>query len=166
MRVKFFAVPALDPGGAEAAVNAFVTQHRVTSMDRQLVSEGSGSFWALCVTYVDGAPGAASSAKRGKVDYREVLSPEDFEVYAELRRLRKELAERDGVPLYAIFTNEQMAAMVRQRLRTRQELGALAGVGPSKTAKYGPAFLERLAAAQAAAADSEVGDAPDGDPPR
>ncbi len=166
MRVKFFAVPALDPGDAEAAVNSFVAQHRVTSIDRELVSERSGSYWSLCVTYIEGAASGAASPKKGKVDYREVLPPEDFEVYAELRRLRKELAERDGVPLYGVFTNEQMASMVRQRVRNRQELNALAGVGPSKVAKYGAVFLERLAALQAAAADSEVGDAPDGDSPR
>ncbi len=165
MRVKVFAIPALDPADAEREVNSFLAEHRVTSIDRQLVSDGSGTYWALCVSYVEGASRGAPAAKKGKIDYREVLPPEEFKVYAELRRLRKELAERDGVPLYAVFTNEHLAAMVRQRIRTVQDLGRLPGVGPAKIAKYGAAFLERLAAAQTPSAGGEVRDAPDGDPP-
>ncbi len=165
MRVKFFAVPALDSTEAEAAVNSFLAGQRVTSIDRQLVSDRSGSYWALCVTYVEGGSGRSKAPKKGKIDYREVLPPDEFEVYAELRRLRKELAERDGVPLYAIFTNEQMAAMVQQKIDTSQDLGRLAGVGPSKIAKYGQAFLERLREIGARAKIEEVSDAPDGDLP-
>ncbi len=165
MRVKFFAVPALDPVDAEAAVNSFLAQHRVTSIDRQLVSERAGAYWALCVTYIEGGASRSAAAKKGKVDYREVLPPEDFEVYAELRRLRKEVAERDGVPLYAIFNNEQLADMVQQKIRTSQDLGRLPGVGPSKVGKYGQAFLERLAAAQSQPTREETRDAPNGDLP-
>jgi superfamily II DNA helicase RecQ len=163
MRVKFFAIPALDPWEAEATVNSFLAQHRVMSIDRELMSERSGAYWAICVTFVENGsprPGGASALKKGKVDYREVLPPEEFEVFAELRRLRKEVAERDGVPLYAVFTNEQLAAMVQQRVRTEQKLGQLPGVGAARVEKYGAEFLERLAAAQ------EARDAPGGDSPR
>ncbi len=160
--MKFFAIPAVDPGDAEAAVNSFLSEHRVTSIDRQLVPERSGAYWALCVSYITGgARQRPAAGKKGRLDYREALPPEEFQVFAQLRRLRKELAERDGVPLYAIFNNEQLAAMVQQKISTSQDLSRLAGVGPSKVSKYGPAFLERLAAAQA----KEVHDAPDGDPP-
>ena len=130
------------------------------------MSDASGSYWALCVTYVEGGERSPVAPKKGRVDYREILSPEDFEVYADLRRLRKELAERDGVPLYAVFTNEQLAAMVQQRITTREDLGRLAGVGPARIAKYGPPFLERMMASRAAAAVEEVGDAPNCDPSR
>lgn len=165
MRVKFFAVPALDPEDAEVSVNSFIARHRVTSIERQLVSDRSGAYWALCVTYVEGGSSRPPAPKKGKVDYREVLPPEEFEVFARLRRLRKELAERDGVPLYALFTNEQLAAMVQQSIRTSEDLGRLAGVGPARVAKYGPAFLEHLAALPTPSSGEEVGDASDGDPP-
>jgi hypothetical protein len=35
-------------------------------------------------------------APRGRVDYREVLTPEDFAVYARLRDRRKEIAQPSG----------------------------------------------------------------------
>lgn len=165
MRVKFFAVPVLTPAEAEAEVNRFLAQHRVLSIDRQLVVDPSGSCWALSVTYLEASNSPQVEVKKGKVDYREILSPEAFVVFAQLRRLRKDLAERDGVPPYVIFTNEQLAAMVQQQIGTAAELGQLSGVGPARIEKYGAAFLEHLTAAWAPKETTEAADAPDGHPP-
>ena len=53
--------------------------------------------------------GPAEGRNEGRIDYKEVLSAPEFERFARLRLLRKELAEKEGVPAYAIFTNEQLA---------------------------------------------------------
>ncbi|MBI4754199.1 MAG: HRDC domain-containing protein [Betaproteobacteria bacterium] len=66
---------------------------------------------------VQGQPGG----KRERIDYREVLNEQDFAVFADLRRLRKGLAEQDGVPAYALFTNEQLVAL-RARLQDERTL--------------------------------------------
>ena len=66
---------------------------------------------------------------RVKVDYREVLSPEDFAVFARLRQVRKEIAQDDAVPVYTVFTNEQLAQMVQGRATTKAALEKIAGVG-------------------------------------
>jgi hypothetical protein len=50
-----------------------------------------------------------AGSKRAKVDYRELLSAGDFVLFAKLRILRKGMAEREAVPAYALFTNEQLA---------------------------------------------------------
>jgi len=144
MRVKFFAVPAADPGAVEQEVNRFLGGHRVLSIDRELVAESSGAFWALCITYLQG-PESAAKPKRGKIDYREVLPEAEFSIFAKLRSLRKSLAAEEAVPAYALFTNEQLATMVRQRIRTAQQLSEIPGVGQARVEKYGPAFLEVLA---------------------
>jgi hypothetical protein len=60
----------------------------------------------VCVSYL-AADGRPEPAKHGNVDYREVLDDKDFAVFAKLRTKRKELADKDGVPAYALFTNEQ-----------------------------------------------------------
>jgi hypothetical protein len=41
------------------------------------------------------------------VDYREVLKPEEFEVFSRLREWRKAVAEKEGIPVYAVLTNGQ-----------------------------------------------------------
>jgi hypothetical protein len=76
------------------------------------------SFWALCFRYLDGSETPAL-LRKGKIDYRDVLSEAEFVVFAKLRSLRKEISEREGLPPYALFTNEQLAAMVRQQIRTK-----------------------------------------------
>ena len=45
----------------------------------------------------------------------------------------------------AVFTNEQLAEMVRQRVATAAALAAIAGVGEARLARYGPAFVDLLA---------------------
>jgi superfamily II DNA helicase RecQ len=90
-----------------------------------------------------GGPGTADRAKRG-VDYKEVLSAEDFAVFAKLRDLRKEMAEKEGVPPYAVFTNEQLAAMVTTKADTQAALAKIDGIGSARIEKYAAAFLEAL----------------------
>lgn len=145
MRFRFFTIPAFDPDAAQDALNAFCAQHRIVASDRHFVDRGVDSFWAVCVTWVEGAaPAFPAQGRRERVDYREVLGEADFAVYSELRRLRKHLADREGVPAYAIFTNEQLAAMVQRRVASVQALGAIEGVGEARVDKFGDVFLDAL----------------------
>jgi superfamily II DNA helicase RecQ len=66
-------------------------------------------------------------------------------VFAKLRSLRKALAEKDGVPAYALFTNEQLASMVQRRVKSLKGLEQVPGVGAARVKKYGAQFLEILA---------------------
>jgi superfamily II DNA helicase RecQ len=151
MALHFFSIPTLDPARAQDEFNRFCAANRVVSIERQFVADGSQSHWALCVTVAAGPealPAAltASGRAHGKVDYRQVLSEADFETYAELRSLRKQIAETAGMPVYAVFTNEHLAEMVRRRVSTIAEIEAMAGVGRSRIDRFGAAFAERLAA--------------------
>ncbi|MCA9712505.1 MAG: HRDC domain-containing protein, partial [Myxococcales bacterium] len=123
MRLKCFSIPALDPDASSEEVSAFLAGRRILAIDRQFVEDGAASYWAICVTYQPGEPGdTAAMARRPKVDYREVLSEEDFAVFAKLRALRKQLSDREKVPAYALFTNEQLATMVRDRVHDTKAL--------------------------------------------
>ena len=146
MQFRFFHIAAYGDDETVDSLNKFVRAHRVAAVDRHFIQDGANSGWAVCVSYLDGA-GRAPSTKREKVDYRQVLSDEDFAVFAKLRDLRKRIAEREGVPAYALFTNEQLAAMVQQRVRSATALGDLPGVGDGRVEKYGEPFLSVLRAA-------------------
>ena len=119
------------------------------SVDRRWVEQGrrrSGAFASIIwsrhrAVTADGR----QAGQRGKVDYKEVLSPEDFAVFARLRELRKEIAQAEAVPVYTIFTNEQLAQMVQARAPDRAGLEKIAGVGDARIEKYGARMLEVLA---------------------
>ncbi len=144
MRIRFFAAPVLDSAAAEEEINRFLSSHRVLKIETHLSESDGGAVWALAVTYLESGSSKAQPS-RGRIDYREVLPSHEFVVFARLRRLRKEISERENVPAYSVFTNEQLALMVQQKASTTQALEALHGVGPARIAKYGDAFLAVLA---------------------
>ncbi len=94
----------------------------------EFLADGANSLWSVCASYVVGEARPSADKRRGRVDYRDILPAEEFAVFAKLRALRKAHAEREGVPLFAIFTNEHLADMVRHRLVSLEDLRGLDGV--------------------------------------
>jgi superfamily II DNA helicase RecQ len=141
-------MPVHDDGAAIAELNGFLRSHKVLSVDRRWVDLETESFWSFCVDYLERGAGGPQAAKggpaRGKVDYREVLSPDDFAVFVQLRQMRKEIAQAEAVPVYTVFTNEQLAQMVQTRATTKAALKRIAGVGDARIVKYGLRFLDLL----------------------
>lgn len=129
-------------------MNAFLRSHRILAIKKEFVPDGENSFWTFCVEFLD-SPGNVASAvgsggKAPKVDYKEILSESEFALFSKLRDCRKELAEKDGVPVYVVFTNEQLAQIVQKKVTTREGLGEIDGVGESRIGKYGAPVLNVL----------------------
>jgi ATP-dependent DNA helicase RecQ len=72
----------------------------------------------------------------------EVLDPELFDA---LRKLRKQIADREGVPAYVVFSDASLRQMVARKPQTRSGLLAVSGVGKVKLERYGSEFLDALA---------------------
>ena len=148
MQLRFFTIPIHGGGDIADELNRFLAGSRILSIDRQLVQDGANSAWAVCVGFESAGQGRPTSGnslgKQGKVDYREVLNEADFTVYANLRSLRKEIADREGLPAYALFTNEQMAEMVQRRVVTEAAMREIQGIGDARMEKYADAFLQVL----------------------
>ncbi|MBU0656759.1 MAG: HRDC domain-containing protein [Gammaproteobacteria bacterium] len=150
MKLKFFSVDALEPDDDQSVVDSFCTRHRLISIDKRFVERGDYCYWSVCVTYLEPSSSPAKPTKavdkKGRVDYREALPPEDFARYSRLRDLRRELAEAEGVPVYTVFSNAQLAKMVTERVNTAVALAKIDGVGDAKLEKYGAQFLQLLKA--------------------
>jgi len=69
----------------------------------------------------------------------------DEALFDELRSLRKQLADAQGVPPYIVFGDATLAQMARDKPLDEQELLAVSGVGLSKLEKYGHDFLDAIA---------------------
>lgn len=84
MQLKVFILPIKNLGAAEAEMNAFLRGHRVLAVKKEFVPDGENSFWIFCVEYLDGGGAGAllPGGKLPKVDYKEVLKPEEFEVFS------------------------------------------------------------------------------------
>jgi superfamily II DNA helicase RecQ len=149
MTYGFYRVPAHHSEWAEADLNAFLRSHRVLSVDRRWVDQGEHSFWEFCVDYLETSGGTTASGgkdgpSRERIDYKQQLSPADFQVFVKLRDLRKEIAQAEAIPMYMVFTNEQLARMCETRVSTKTALEKIIGVGSARIEKYGSRFLELL----------------------
>ncbi len=153
MPYRTFLIPVADDGSTAEDLNAFLRRVKVVAVEKQLLPERGA--WAFCIEFLDG-PGSAKSGGRAtaKVDYRAILPPEVFAVYASLRDLRKRLAEQAGVPVYAVFTNEQLAGIARTRPASANSLQAIEGVGEARVQAYGQAVLDHLQSHPAASAEA------------
>jgi len=69
---------------------------------------------------------------------------DDEELFEQLRTLRKELADAQGVPPYVVFSDATLRGMVRRRPQTPDEFLQVSGVGQVKLERYGRAFLKML----------------------
>lgn len=147
MPFEFIQIPANGQGSAKEELNKLLRGGRIASVKKEFVSNGEDSFWAFCIEYLDGSLGAMDKSRSPvgpKVDYKEVLNETDFAVFARLRDLRKAVSEKEAIPAYSIFTNEQLAAMVTGKVDSLTALGAIPGVGAARIEKYGAAFLASL----------------------
>ena len=119
MALRFFLIPVQDIDAATTELNSFLSSHKILTIDRNWVDLGSNSYWALCVNYLQGGsavPTRGNNVNRSRIDYKEILTPIEFDVFSRLRELRKVLAQKEAIPVYALFTNEQLAQIVQTYL--------------------------------------------------
>lgn len=159
LQYKFFRIPVQSAAAWEDEVNRFLRSVRVVHVQRDFVAQGENSFWALAVEYMpaDGrSPGGNDSRRREKVDFKAILSPEDFAVFARLREWRKEVAAEEGVPVYAIFTNEQLAKIAELRPVKAADVAAIDGIGASRIDKYAQTVVDMVSSTENATKPDET----------
>ena len=155
MQIALFTAAPGDTAGVDD-LNRFLRGHRVLTLDRAW----TGVAWSFCVTYQPG-PQAGSGPPHGrsaeKIDYKAILDAPTFARFSRLREVRKAIAERDALPAYAIFTNEQLAEIAKLPTPTLTTLGGIEGVGAMRLEKYGALLLAALGELGGPAADRKAG---------
>ena len=73
-------------------------------------------------------------------EYDERLRP----VFTKLQKLRYQMAQKDHIPPFVIFSDLTLWEMAAHMPATLDEMRAVKGVGEFKLHKYGPAFLRAL----------------------
>lgn len=147
MQMKTFMIPVKTPDAVEQELNRLLATRRILNVHRRFVDNGENSFWTLAVEYVGGeqaAKGKRRSKSRARIDYKEVLNAEDFAVFSRLREVRKELAAKDAVPVYSVFSNAQLAEMVTERVDSKAAMRKISGIGEATVKKYGDPILAVL----------------------
>ncbi len=88
---------------------------------------------------LDGKKAKSEKAKRRKSAV--ALEGIEEDLWEELRLLRKELAEEQGIPPFMVFHDATLAEMAREQPQTLDEMSAISGVGSSKLERFGEDFV-------------------------
>ena len=155
LQIKTFTVPIHDDGSFAEELNRFLRSRQVLEVDREFVQDGSRSCWCFCVRYLERSGSGTKSANKKRIDYKEVLDETTFATFAALRSRRKDIAQAEGIPAFAVFTDAQLADMARLDPLTPATIAEVKGVGTGKIERYAEKLLED--------AEASKGDAGDGD---
>lgn len=73
------------------------------------------------------------------------VEPNDplFEI---LRKIRKEIADREKVPPFVVFSDKSLKDMCVRKPKNSTQFLEVSGVGESKLEKYGKTFIEAIIA--------------------
>jgi len=68
----------------------------------------------------------------------------DTTLFEKLRAKRKELADKNGVPPYIIFSDKSLIDMCHRKPRTKQEFSEVFGVGEQKLERFSDVFVRLI----------------------
>ena len=94
------------------------------------------------------ASGRSSRAKRSAAAAE--LTPDQAELFEQLRAWRATEAKSQGVPGYVVFSDATLAALASHQPNDAEGLLAISGIGDVKLERYGDAVLEVLSSAREA----------------
>jgi len=146
IQYRVFALPAKGNPEVEQEINQFLNSIHAITIHREFVNNGDNSYFTMLIEYTTNPASkqysTISDSKKKKTDYRDVLSPEDFALYAKIREWRKETAQKQAVQLYTILTNEQMAIIAEKKITDKKNLGEIDGFGDARMKNYSDQIIE------------------------
>ncbi|MCK5540015.1 MAG: DNA helicase RecQ [Deltaproteobacteria bacterium] len=86
----------------------------------------------------------AEHSSSSTVTSETILTPAELELFADLRSLRRELAEARKVPPYVIFSDASLYDMARHRPANLDFFRLIKGVGEMKLQDFGEIFTNRI----------------------
>jgi superfamily II DNA helicase RecQ len=110
--------------------------HKVLEVEQRFFQNEKGGCWSFCVRYLPKSANFQNTQKE-KIDYKQVLSEDEFAIFSKLREIRKQIATTDAVPAYAVFTDEELAGIAKLPIIEEKKLMTVSGIGDKKVAKYG-----------------------------
>jgi len=143
MQIKIITVPVSDTGVFTLELNNFLKNNKILEVEKQLVSNDNGAYWCFCISYIDTAYKEFIKSNK-KVDYREVLDDATFKKFSTMRALRKKIAADDGIPAFAVFTDEELAELAKLDTLTKGNMLSIKGIGDKKIEKFADLFIEEM----------------------
>ncbi len=112
---------------------------KMTDMGRNLISGESGE--AIILKLPKETERTPAARKKKKAPVTNAKYPELFEVF---RKRRYEMAQKNHVPPYIIFSDKTLKEMSTNLPSTKEAMLGVNGVGAKKYEKYGKEFMNLI----------------------
>ena len=140
MQIKLFTIPIGDSREAVEEMNRFLRGNKILEVQNQLVNNQNGAYWCFCIRYIEKSFNSAKVPK-AKVDYKHVLDESTFQKFSKLREIRKRVAAEEGIPAFAVFTDEELAGLAKLETITEKSILSIKGIGDKKVERYAKHFI-------------------------
>lgn len=149
MQIKLMTLPLLASEPQTEELNHFLRSHKVVDIKKELALLDGNHVWAFCVSYIPSAPSSdggftPEKGKLRKIDYKDVLDPETFDIFSQMRKIRKQIADSEAIPAYAVFTDAELAEIAKLPTLSCEEMLKIPGIGKKKVEKYGNAICQHM----------------------
>jgi len=163
MSYELFSISIPDGHSELGKLNDFLCTHRVVAVQKQVVERDGIPFFVFLVEYSPSKNASSSfvaqqQSKGAPVDYKTLLTAEQFERFLRLKDERAKIANELGVKLFVVFTNENLAEMARAYPKSLAELKNVPGIGEGRVEKYGLRMLNALEPKKDSSADEGTRD--------
>ncbi len=127
---------------------SFMNKH-VQSYRAEFFADGEEKYWTVFAEY----DSVLEQKPYKKEDHG--LDESQNVLLDKLREWRKIRAEKEGVPVYLLGTNKELADIVKTAPKSSEALGTVKGFGKGKIEKYGKEIIEIISAFYSSDSHSE-----------
>lgn len=144
MQYKFFTIPVNNPTKEkEEELNAFLLSHTIVETEKQLIKTETDAYWTFCIKYIANTSSIflSQNEKKEKTDFKAILDEKTFDRFSRLREIRKQIANREAIPAYAVFTNDELIEIAKMEILNTQNMLQHSEIGNKKVEKYGEEMI-------------------------
>ncbi len=152
MLIKIFSLTFSSASGGfdDEMLRDFIKDKEVISVRDHLFVRNEIPYLTLIVKYfpfrqeikVQSTAANSKAGEKRDESWKELLAESDMALFNLLRDWRSQRCKKEGVPPYVVFTNRQLAEIVKKRPQSLADLTAIEGVGKAKADKYADEVLK------------------------
>ncbi len=142
IQFKTFTFPVILTDERIDDVNKFMQKHRIIDFEKHLIVSEQKAFWCFIIQFDATETSSAEKKDANKIDYKTMLSNDEFARFSKLRARRKEMAIEDAVPAFRIFTDAELAEIAKIEFPDANNIRAVKGIGDAKAEKYANRLLK------------------------
>ena len=121
----------------EDDLNQFLLNKKVKNLKAEFFKSRENFYWTILIDF-----DPVIEERISKKTVKPKLNEKDELLFKRLKEWRKQRAEKEGIPVYIVATNEQLLAAIHSKPGTKEALKMLKGFGKKKIEKYGEDILK------------------------